>query len=85
MTPMTTEIALYFAIAAITITAIAHLMLCRTIRAVESAANSMPSNLRGVSPEEALVKVEQWRKQKRALWTLGIVVALGPFVLASLS
>ncbi|WP_017170462.1 hypothetical protein [Xanthomonas phaseoli] len=72
---MTTEIALYFAIAAITITA----------RAVESAANSMPSNLRGVSPEEALVKVEQWRKQKRALWTLGIVVALGPFVLASLS
>ncbi|WP_033007200.1 hypothetical protein [Xanthomonas oryzae] len=55
------------------------------IRAVESAANSMPSNLRGVSPEEALVKVEQWRKQKRALWTLGIVVALGPFVLASLS
>ncbi|WP_045756623.1 hypothetical protein [Xanthomonas albilineans] len=79
---MIPEIALYFAIAVITITAIAHLMLGRIIRAVESAANSTPPNLRGVSREEALVKVEQWRKQQRTLWTLGIVVALGPFVLA---
>ncbi|WP_045761398.1 hypothetical protein [Xanthomonas albilineans] len=71
-----------FSFAVIIITAIAHLMLGRMIRAVESAANSTPPNLRGVSREEALVKVEQWRKQQRTLWPLGIVVALGPFVLA---
>lgn len=62
--------ALYFSVAVIVITAIAHRLVSLTIVRVRDAATNNPNRLRGVTAQEALAQVAQWETTKAKLWPL---------------
>jgi hypothetical protein len=72
--------ALYFSVAVIVITAIAHSLVSATIIKVRDAATNNPKQLRGVTAQEALAKVGQWETTKAKLWPLAGALVVLSFV-----
>ena len=76
------QYALYFSAAVILITALAHVLVSSTIVKVCEVAINNPKQLRGVTKQEALAKVAQWKTTKAKLWPLAGALVVLSFVCA---